>query len=98
PATSAPTLTPYITPTPVVIPPPTPTLTPSDDSLVGQIINGFILPIWEFILTLTVGTVQTLWRITGERGGLGAQAACCGLPLILLTLTIAGWYTRRRRR
>jgi hypothetical protein len=104
---SAPTDTPsflVITPTAVVIPPVT--LTPivvpdtpdeDDGGLVRDIIQGFILPIWNFFLSLTVGTAQTLWIETGRAGGIGAQAGCCGLPAILLVLWIVRYYSTHRR-
>jgi hypothetical protein len=87
----------------------TPTVTPivvgeggdessSDDSLIGQIIDGFILPLWNFFLSLTVDTVRTLWTETGERGGFVAQLACCVLPLIGLLAYFYRSYERRRRR
>jgi hypothetical protein len=92
-----------ITPTPVVIPPVT--LTPivpdtstddNDGGLVRDIIQGFILPIWNFFFSLTVGTAQTLWVETGRAGGIGAQAGCCGLPAILLMLWVVRFYRTRR--
>lgn len=100
------------TPTPIVIAPsttiaqPLPTAdidivveTPEEGGgLVRDIIQGFILPIWNFLLSLTVGTVQTLWVETGRAGGVAAQATCCGLPAILLVLWVTRLYTTRRRR
>lgn len=103
--TQAPLL--IITPTPVVVGPAGATATPDaivvvdppqDGGLVADIIEGFILPIWNFFLQLTVGTIQTLWIATGRSGGIGAQAACCGLPAILLMLWTVRWYNVRRNR
>ncbi|MFN8376528.1 MAG: hypothetical protein U0694_27115 [Anaerolineae bacterium] len=98
-----------ITPTAVIIPPATvtvettPASTPETSAgqgggLVNDIIQGFILPIWNFLLSLTVGTVQTLWSATGNAGGVAAQASCCGLPAILLSLWATRLYTTRRHR
>jgi PAB1-binding protein PBP1 len=97
-----------ITPTPVVIAPATDTQNPTpnadqDESeggggLVSEIIDGFIIPIWNFLLTLTVGTAQALWKATGERGGIEAQAMCCAFPAILLVLAIGRSVTMQRRR
>jgi hypothetical protein len=105
---------PVFTPTPVVIPgvptmTPLPTVivivdgddggsSGNDGGLVYDIIQGFILPIWNFFLSLTVGTIITLWTETGRAGGVGAQATCCGLPAILLMLWIVRWYNVRWRR
>ncbi len=99
-ATATPFVVPPVTviienPTPVVIVPDDPS---QDGGLVRDIIEGFILPIWNFLVTLTVGTIQTLWITTGQTGGVGAQAACCGLPAILSLLWVTRWYRRYRYR
>jgi hypothetical protein len=99
-----------MTPTPVVIPPatepqnPTPAATPGQEGnegnggLVDEIINGFIIPIWNFLLTLTVGTAQALWNATGDRGGVEAQAMCCAFPIVVIALAIGRSITMQRRK
>lgn len=73
-----------VTPSPQPIPTLPPLNLPSgddeNDSLAAQFIRGIILPIWNFILDLTVGTMVSLWNLTGDEGGLLAQAVCCLLP------------------
>jgi hypothetical protein len=68
----------------------------NNDGFVAGLLRNFIIPLWNFVLDLSIGTISNLWVFTGDRYGIIAQLACCVVPLLLSALGMwRAWIMRR---
>lgn len=77
---------------PTLAPPPTST------SVIDSIINNLLIPVWNFLYTLVLSGAASLWNIAGERGGVFAQALCCLIPGVIVTVVVVRLALLRRPR
>lgn len=76
-----------------------PTLAPAPPStnVIDSLINNVAIPAWNFLYTLVLSGIASLWNFAGARGGLFAQGLCCLLPAVILSvLAVRAAISRRR--
>jgi hypothetical protein len=99
-ATGAPPTVVIAVPTVIIAPPggstvPTvPTIGEETGNLITGFINGIIIPVINFLISATYGTVVYLWEFMGRQFGFAGQFIGC----VVIPSIGAWWYFFRRRR
>lgn len=72
---------------------------PTTSNAVDWLITMVLVPAWNFLYTLFMRSVGTLFDFAGARGGVFAQVLCCIVPFIVaLVLAVRYFFYGRRLR
>lgn len=63
---------------------PTPGVPPQTGNAIEWLIVQIIIPAWNFLYTLVISGVASLWTFAGERGGITAQLCGCLVPILII--------------
>jgi hypothetical protein len=74
-----------------------PALPSSSGNAVDWLINAVILPAWNFLYTLFMRSVGSLFDFAGARGGVFAQVLCCIVPIVIAAVLLARYFMRGRQ-
>jgi hypothetical protein len=77
---------------------PAQTVPPASANAIEWLILQIIIPAWNFLYTLVISGVASLWNFAGSRGGLTAQVCGCIVPITLVVVLIARAIFLRRIR
>ncbi len=72
--------------------------TPASTSVIDSIINNLLIPAWNFLYTLVLSGLASLWGVAGARGGVVAQGFCCLIPGVIVAVMVIRLAFLRRPR
>ena len=83
----------------IAVTPGNPALAPAPPStnVIDSLINNVAIPAWNFLYTLVLNGIASLWDFAGARGGLFAQGLCCLLPAVVTGVLVVRRVVSRRR-
>ncbi len=70
--------------------------TPTSTNVIDSIINNLLIPAWNFLYTLVLSGLTSLWNTAGARGGLVAQGLCCLIPGVIVIVVVVRLALLRR--
>lgn len=72
---------------------------PQTETAIDAFVNNILIPAWNFVYTLFLDSLGSLWVFAGARGGIFAQVVCCVAPVIVVlgALYVRFRFWRRRR-
>ncbi len=71
---------------------------PVTQNAIEVFVNNILIPIWNFLYTLVVDGLVSLWVFAGARGGWFAQIFCCIAPGVVAVIVVLARIRLRRRR